>query len=292
MKLKLLAAVASVALMSAGLAAQAQDSQKHDQQPASERTQHMGGAAPRAGEAMKNEAPRSAETNRQGASKSAQEAPKAGEPQHNEGQKAAETQRTEAPKAAETQHKEGSKAAETQRNEAPKAAETQHKEGPKSAETQHNEMQRQGEARPGANEPRRAEARDQKNTNPAAGGERREAQRGKGPARVTGKVKMSNEHAERLSETLRRDARPERVNVDVRVGARVPETVVVRPLPADVISLAPEYRGYDYFVDSNDEIVFVSPDTHEIVGTIDYEGRAAAEDATQVSGARPCPAND
>jgi hypothetical protein len=298
MKFKLLAAVASVALMSAGVTAYAQDNPKNDERPAAQHAQPKAEAAPRAGgamkgEAMKGEAPKSA---------AGEEAPKAAETQHKEAPKAAETQRKESPKAAETQHKEAPKAAQTERKDAPKAAETQHKESskaaqtqrkesPKAAETQHNQMQRQGEARPDAKAQNRS-ARSEENMKQGAADKRNEAQRSGGPARVTGKVKMSSEHAQRVGEALRREARPERVNVNIRIGERIPESVMVRPLPTEVVSIVPEYRGYDYFLDSDDEIVFVSPQTHEIVGTIDYEGRAAAEDATQVSGARPCPAND
>jgi len=282
MKLQLLAAVASVALISAGVAAQAQDNPKHDQRPAAEQ---QGGAAPSAGGAMKNEAPKAAETQHK-------EAPKAAEMQHKEGSKAAETQHQEAPKAAETQHKEGSKAAETQHKEAPKAAETQHKEGSKAAESQHNQMERQGEARDKANSARHADERDEKGMKSGASGKQNEAQRANRPARVTGKVKISHEHVQRVSETLRRDSRPEHVDINVRIGERIPQTVVVRPLPADVITIVPEYRGYDYFIDSDDEIVFVSPRTHEIVGTIDEGSSMATTDETRISGARPCPVND
>jgi hypothetical protein len=267
MKLNLLAAVASVALMSSGVVAQAQENPKHDQQSTTERAQ----PTPRAGgeqrgNAMKSEAPRSAQSDRQ-------QEPKG-----------------EAPKAAQTQNQrqEPSKAADTERKETPRAAQSQRNETPRAAER--NQMQRQDEARPEGATPRRAETRDQNNMRTGAGENR--TQHAQGQARFTGNAKMSNEHAERVGAELRRTAQPERVNVNVRVGERIPETVIIHPLPADIISLVPEYRGYDYFVDSDDEIVFVAPDTHEIVGTIAYEGRAAAEDATQVSGARPCPAND
>ena len=47
-------------------------------------------------------------------------------------------------------------------------------------------------------------------------------------------------HATRVSESLRREARPERVNVDIRVGVRVPESVQIRPLPQEVIAIVPE----------------------------------------------------
>jgi hypothetical protein len=286
MKFNLLAAVASVALMSAGVVAQAQDNPKNEQRPATQQAQPRAEAAPRAGEAMKGGAMKG-EAMKGEAPKSAagQEAPNKDSP------KAAQTQRQETPKAAQAQHKETPKAAETQNKTSPKAAETQRKESPKAAERQHNQMQRQGEARPNANAPNRA-ARNQQNMKAGAAANRQNQAQTGGPARVTGRVKMSNEHAMRVGQTLRRYARPENVNVNVEVGERIPASVTIYPLPEDVISIVPEYRGYDYFVDSNDEIVFVSPQTHEIVGSIEYEGRAAAEDATQVSGARPCPASD
>ena len=104
-----------------------------------------------------------------------------------------------------------------------------------------------------------------------------------GAPRVQGHVNMSAEHATRVGEVLRERGGAERVNFNVRVGERVPENIEIRPLPEEVISLVPEYRGYDYFVDSDDEIVFVSPETHEIVGSIDYS------DGPVVAGARPCP---
>ena len=286
MKFKLLAAVASVALMSAGLAAHAQENPKTEQRPAAERAQPKAETAPRAGaamkgEAMKNESPKAAA--RGESPNKAQEAPN----------KAAQTQRQEGPKAAQTQRQETPKAAQTQRQEGPKAAQAGQKESPKAAAGQPNQMQRQGEARPNASTPNRAAGNQPNMKTGAAANRQNQAQGAGGPARATGKVRMSSEHAQRVGAALRRDGRPENVNVNVRVGERIPESVMIRPLPEDVVSIVPEYRGYDYFIDSEDEVVFVSPETHEIVGTIDYEGRAAAEDATQVSGApRPCPAND
>ena len=281
MKSKLLAAVASLAFVAAGVAAQAQENPKHDQRPAAERSQPA-------------TAPKGAEMQRK-------EAPKAAEEQRKEGPKTAEEQRKEAPKAAEEQRKEGPKAAEMQRKEGQKAAEEQRKEAPKAAEEQKTrEMDNRNEAqRPAAKgeenrrmaEPAKGERAPAERTgaNEREHNAQRTAERPAGQPRVVGDVKMSTEHATRVSEFLRRGARPENVNIAIRVGVRVPEDVVVQPLPPDVIALVPEYRGYDYFIDSNDEIVFVAPETHEVVGMIDYEGRAAAVDTQRMAGARPCP---
>lgn len=159
------------------------------------------------------------------------------------------------------------KAAQSERKEAPRAAQTERKEVPRAAQGQSNQgaMQRGAQNRVG----RAAQA--------------------PGQVRVMGNVRLSSEHAVQVSQTLRREARPIQGNVDIRIGARTPDWVDIRPLPEDIIAIAPEYRGYDYFIDSNDEIVFVAPESHEIVGAIEYEGRAASEDATQLPAARPCP---
>jgi hypothetical protein len=186
------------------------------------------------------------------------------------------TMKSEAPAA-----KEAPRAAEGERKEAPKAAEGERKDAPKAAEGERKEPMR-----PAANEQRQPNERTGANDQDRNAAQHRE---GQGAARVTGNIKMSSEHATRVSEILGRNSRTTDVNVNIQVGGRVPEGVEILPLPAEVIALAPEYRGYDYFV-ANDEIVFVAPDSHEIVGSIGYEGRAASEEnTTRVAGARPCP---
>ena len=60
---------------------------------------------------------------------------------------------------------------------------------------------------------------------------------------------------------------------------------ISKPLPRDIVELAPEYEGYDYVV-VNDEIVFVQPSTRKVVGMM----VAGGEDSERhLAGARPCP---
>lgn len=292
---KLLAAAASVAFIASGVAAGAQDAEKHAP-AAAER------AEPRAGAAMHEQG--------------APPAVRAEGPQN-------EMKGSERPRAAEApaqEHKSGENraaeqgqtpAARTGANERPAAAKTGAAENENRAADQNrtgaaerdrnaprtgaNEVNRPKE-RMGATESKTESNRPDERTGaaePNRTGARTADQTGQhGPAQVRGNVHMSSEHATRVGESLRRDMRPERVGIDVRVGERVPERIRIRPLPEDVIAIVPEYRGYDYFIDENDEIVFVSPQSHEIVGMIAYEGRAASEDATHVRAARPCPPED
>lgn len=65
------------------------------------------------------------------------------------------------------------------------------------------------------------------------------------------------------------------VNFSISVGAAVPSHVRLYPLPSTVISIVPQYRGYDYFV-VRDEIIIVEPRTKKIVTVISSSNRAAS----------------
>jgi hypothetical protein len=191
-----------------------------------------------------------------------------------------------APKAAEGERRD--QKAETPNKEAPKAAQVERRE---TEGADHKDTMRADPAR--GDEPKSAQSEkrgDPDVKRPGQTGEKAvERNADRGEPRVSG-VKISREHASRIGETLRREGRPQRATFDVRVGGRVPEDFEVRPLPPEIVEIEPQYRGYNYFVDTDDEIVFVSPETHEIVGSIGYEGRAAALDAPRA--ARPCPTED
>ena len=61
---------------------------------------------------------------------------------------------------------------------------------------------------------------------------------------------------------------PAQVNFSVRVGARVPERVHFYPVPTEVVTVYPEWRGFDYIV-VGDQIVVIDPATHEIVAVLE-----------------------
>jgi len=58
------------------------------------------------------------------------------------------------------------------------------------------------------------------------------------------------------------------INVSVRVGARLPESVHFYPVPVEVVTVFPEWRGYDYIL-VGDQILIVDPRTHEIVAILE-----------------------
>jgi hypothetical protein len=57
-------------------------------------------------------------------------------------------------------------------------------------------------------------------------------------------------------------------NFSISVGARVPRDVDFRPLPAEIVTMYPAWRGYQFFLVRNQTIV-VNPRTLEIVAVID-----------------------
>lgn len=69
------------------------------------------------------------------------------------------------------------------------------------------------------------------------------------------------------------------VNFSISVGTAVPRTVSLRPVPTTIVSIVPQYRGYNYFV-VRDEIVIVEPSTHRIVDVIERSGPARAQATT------------
>lgn len=65
------------------------------------------------------------------------------------------------------------------------------------------------------------------------------------------------------------------VNFSLSVGTAVPRDVRLQPLPAEVVEIVPQYRGYD-FVLVKDEIVIVEPSSYKIVAVLPYSGRSTA----------------
>jgi hypothetical protein len=87
---------------------------------------------------------------------------------------------------------------------------------------------------------------------------------------VSQQSNLSTDKQVRISQTLTRErlAEPERnLNVSIRVGERAPDRVRFHRLPDTIVSIEPEYRGYDYFT-TEEEIVIVEPRTHRIVSQI------------------------
>jgi Protein of unknown function (DUF1236) len=65
------------------------------------------------------------------------------------------------------------------------------------------------------------------------------------------------------------------VNFSLSVGTVVPRDARFHPLPADIVEVMPQYRGYNFFV-VRDDIVIVDPASYKIVDVLPRTGRSTA----------------
>jgi hypothetical protein len=58
------------------------------------------------------------------------------------------------------------------------------------------------------------------------------------------------------------------VNFSISVGTRVPrEGVHFYPVPTEVVTIYPEWRGYE-FIEVNGQIIIIEPSSYEIVAVL------------------------
>ena len=90
-----------------------------------------------------------------------------------------------------------------------------------------------------------------------------------GQGAAAGSTKLSTEQRTKITTIIRQNkVEPAHLNVSVRVGTRVPESVRFYPLPAEVFVVYPEWRGYSYIL-VGDQILVINPRTHEIVAILE-----------------------
>jgi hypothetical protein len=83
-------------------------------------------------------------------------------------------------------------------------------------------------------------------------------------------AKLSTEQRTKITTVIKsQNVRPvTNVNFSISVGTHVPRNVGFHPLPAEIVTIYPEWRGYEFFLVGN-QIVVVNPRTLEIVDVID-----------------------
>jgi hypothetical protein len=83
-------------------------------------------------------------------------------------------------------------------------------------------------------------------------------------------AKLSTEQRTRITSVIRdQHVQPlNNVNFSIAVGTRVPRDVRFYPLPREVVTIYPEWRGYE-FVLVNSQIIVIDPRTFEIVAILE-----------------------
>jgi uncharacterized protein DUF1236 len=83
-------------------------------------------------------------------------------------------------------------------------------------------------------------------------------------------AKLSSEQRTKITTVIRNEhvAPVTNVNFAVSVGTRVPRDVSFHPIPSEVVTIYPEWRGYNYIL-VRQQIVVIDPSTFEIVAVLD-----------------------
>jgi hypothetical protein len=109
----------------------------------------------------------------------------------------------------------------------------------------------------------KAEERGNKSTTAAEGN------RSQTTGQAGANAKLSTEQRTKITTVIRDQhiAPVTNVNFAVSVGTRVPREIGFHPLPTEIVTIYPEWRGYEFFL-VRDEIVVVDPRTLEIVDVL------------------------
>jgi hypothetical protein len=83
-------------------------------------------------------------------------------------------------------------------------------------------------------------------------------------------AKLSTEQRTKITTVIKDQhiAPATNVNFSISVGTRVPRDVSFHPLPAEIVTVYPDWRGYEFIL-VRDQIVVIDPASLEIVAVID-----------------------
>jgi len=159
-------------------------------------------------------------------------------------------------------------AAERERNERNHgAAERERNERNQGAAERERNERNQGAAERERNERDQGAAQGERNQGAVQQGQRNApATTGQG---ARGSAALSTEQRTQIRTTIMREHIQPVVNpgFSIAVGTVIPRTIDLHPLPAEIFTIEPEWRGYRFFL-VGDAIVVVEPDTLRIVAVL------------------------
>ena len=119
-----------------------------------------------------------------------------------------------------------------------------------------------------------SDLQERNGTTKAEGQERNSTTATESRSQTTGQAgagsKLSTEQRTRITTVIRDQhvAPVTNVNFSVSIGTRVPREIGFHPLPTEIVTIYPEWRGYEFFL-VRDEIIVVDPRTLEIVAVLE-----------------------
>ena len=187
-----------------------------------------------------------------------------------------ETQR--APDAGEGKGQRESQGAP--RKDQPKATESQHeKSQPKSSQGQPEK--RQPKASEGATEkgqPKSSQGQPEKGQPKATERQPEKSQpKSSQGKQQTARTQVNDQQRSGVRDRLFKEGKFQKtkLNVRVNVGSRVPRSVRLLPMPAFIVDIAPGYRGYSYIVLEDETVYIVDPKTYDVVDVIEVSSQRA-----------------
>jgi hypothetical protein len=160
--------------------------------------------------------------------------------------------------------------------EAPKSAQSDEKMAPNGAKNQRAQDTAPGQKSKGmsSENDKAGASKDMKAEDRNGNMNRADDRNGAAKSTTTGQAgagaKLSTEQRTKITTVIKsQNVRPAtNINFSISVGTRVPRDVGFHPLPAEIITVYPEWRGYEFFL-VNNQIIVVNPRTLEIVDVID-----------------------
>ena len=131
-------------------------------------------------------------------------------------------------------------------------------------------MRAQTEEKGSAGKDMKAEGREDRDGNMNAQSKSAAEGRSQTTGQAGAGAKLSSEQRTRITTVIRDQhvAPVTNVNFSISVGTRVPRDVSFRPLPTEIVSIYPDWRGYEFIL-VRDQIIVVDPRTFEIVAILD-----------------------
>ena len=116
----------------------------------------------------------------------------------------------------------------------------------------------------------KAEGREDRNGNMNAETKGAADNRSQTTGQAGASAKLSSEQRTKITTVIRDQhvAPVTDVNFSISVGTRVPRDVSFHPLPAEIVTIYPDWRGYEFIL-VRDQIIVVDPRSFEIVAILD-----------------------
>jgi hypothetical protein len=149
---------------------------------------------------------------------------------------------------------------ETPRGDKSKSMNSQNEKGAPAKDMKAEDQERNGNMK--------AEGRDSNGRENTAGAKPEERSQTTGQAGAG--AKLTTEQRTRVTTVIRNEhvAPVTNVNFSISIGTRVPREIGFHPLPTEIVTIYPDWRGYEFFL-VRDQIVVVDPRTLEIVAVLE-----------------------